>query len=187
MEPIALTTDPGEGASMKNQTNPMQRPNCQPPALNRCRKCGATRRDAECTAARPVAVHPRASETGPTRAGDSQKRRWPSDENSLAGLPPPAPCSTISIEQLICRTVVPRDATRTSTKHGDEFKLLISLDVFGGRSRARTYDPLIKSQLLYQLSYAPSRHQSGGPTVGDAYLSVAYLSGTRSAAFTHCR
>src|SRR5271163_4471759 len=25
----------------------------------------------------------------------------------------------------------------------------------GGRSRARTYDPLIKSQLLYQLSYAP--------------------------------
>ena len=27
--------------------------------------------------------------------------------------------------------------------------------VFGGRSRTRTYDPLIKSQLLYQLSYAP--------------------------------
>ncbi len=26
---------------------------------------------------------------------------------------------------------------------------------FGGRSRIRTYDPLIKSQLLYQLSYAP--------------------------------
>src|SRR4051794_6924143 len=25
----------------------------------------------------------------------------------------------------------------------------------GGRSRDRTYDPLIKSQLLYQLSYAP--------------------------------
>ncbi len=25
----------------------------------------------------------------------------------------------------------------------------------GGRSRVRTYDPLIKSQLLYQLSYAP--------------------------------
>ncbi len=25
----------------------------------------------------------------------------------------------------------------------------------GGRSRIRTYDPLIKSQLLYQLSYAP--------------------------------
>ena len=26
----------------------------------------------------------------------------------------------------------------------------------GGRSRIRTYDPLIKSQLLYQLSYAPA-------------------------------
>ncbi len=26
----------------------------------------------------------------------------------------------------------------------------------GGRTRARTWDPLIKSQLLYQLSYAPS-------------------------------
>ena len=25
----------------------------------------------------------------------------------------------------------------------------------GGRTRARTVDPLIKSQLLYQLSYAP--------------------------------
>jgi hypothetical protein len=25
----------------------------------------------------------------------------------------------------------------------------------GGRTRARTLDPLIKSQLLYQLSYAP--------------------------------
>ncbi len=28
--------------------------------------------------------------------------------------------------------------------------------LFGGRSRIRTYDPLIKSQLLYQLSYAPA-------------------------------
>ena len=26
----------------------------------------------------------------------------------------------------------------------------------GGRTRIRTLDPLIKSQLLYQLSYAPS-------------------------------
>ncbi len=26
---------------------------------------------------------------------------------------------------------------------------------FGGRTRIRTLDPLIKSQLLYQLSYAP--------------------------------
>ena len=28
--------------------------------------------------------------------------------------------------------------------------------MIGGRSRIRTYDPLIKSQLLYQLSYAPA-------------------------------
>jgi hypothetical protein len=27
--------------------------------------------------------------------------------------------------------------------------------LLGGRSRTRTYDPLIKSQLLYHLSYAP--------------------------------
>src|SRR5438067_11457408 len=28
-------------------------------------------------------------------------------------------------------------------------------DLIGGRTRTRTWDPLIKSQLLYQLSYAP--------------------------------
>jgi hypothetical protein len=28
-------------------------------------------------------------------------------------------------------------------------------DINGGRTRTRTWDPLIKSQLLYQLSYAP--------------------------------
>ena len=28
--------------------------------------------------------------------------------------------------------------------------------IVGGRTRARTWDPLIKSQLLYQLSYAPA-------------------------------
>src|SRR5665213_1237888 len=32
----------------------------------------------------------------------------------------------------------------------------VSIDCDGGRSRIRTYDPLIKSQLLYQLSYAPA-------------------------------
>ena len=30
------------------------------------------------------------------------------------------------------------------------------LEIIGGRSRTRTYDPLIKSQLLYHLSYAPA-------------------------------
>jgi len=29
------------------------------------------------------------------------------------------------------------------------------LDFIGGRTRTRTLDPLIKSQLLYHLSYAP--------------------------------
>lgn len=33
-------------------------------------------------------------------------------------------------------------------------KLLYFLGKFGGRTWARTKDPLIKSQLLYQLSYA---------------------------------
>ncbi len=32
----------------------------------------------------------------------------------------------------------------------------------GGCSRFRTYDPLIKSQLLYQLSYAPAPNR-GAP------------------------
>ena len=31
-----------------------------------------------------------------------------------------------------------------------------NFDLNGGCSRIRTYDPLIKSQLLYQLSYAPA-------------------------------
>jgi hypothetical protein len=33
-------------------------------------------------------------------------------------------------------------------------------DLIGGRTRTRTLDPLIKSQLLYQLSYAPD-HPAG--------------------------
>ncbi len=34
---------------------------------------------------------------------------------------------------------------------------------FGSRSWTRTNDPLINSQLLYQLSYpGPTRHDSGG-------------------------
>ena len=33
--------------------------------------------------------------------------------------------------------------------------------VYGGRTWARTKDPLIKSQLLYQLSYASESRRSG--------------------------
>jgi hypothetical protein len=32
----------------------------------------------------------------------------------------------------------------------------------GGRTRTRTWDPLIKSQLLYQLSYAPGMPARAG-------------------------
>ena len=40
----------------------------------------------------------------------------------------------------------------------DGFRLTayVCLGIVGGRSRTRTYDPLIKSQLLYHLSYAPA-------------------------------
>ena len=34
-------------------------------------------------------------------------------------------------------------------------KPLYAAYIFGGRTGTRTLDPLIKSQLLYQLSYAP--------------------------------
>jgi hypothetical protein len=34
-------------------------------------------------------------------------------------------------------------------------------DFAGGRTRTRTLDPLIKSQLLYQLSYAPCASCAG--------------------------
>ncbi len=39
---------------------------------------------------------------------------------------------------------------------------VISNDYAGGRTRARTWDPLIKSQLLYQLSYAPAKPAGAG-------------------------
>ena len=40
---------------------------------------------------------------------------------------------------------------------------------FGGCSRIRTYDPLIKSQLLYQLSYAPIRSNPHGSAWAGGY------------------
>jgi hypothetical protein len=45
-------------------------------------------------------------------------------------------------------------------------------DLGGGRNRARTCDPLIKSQLLYQLSYAPSRPE-GRPGQGPTGVSLS--------------
>jgi hypothetical protein len=40
------------------------------------------------------------------------------------------------------------------------------VDSIGGRTRTRTWDPLIKSQLLYQLSYAPARLDGSAPHDG---------------------
>ena len=37
------------------------------------------------------------------------------------------------------------------------FRFPLTHQKHGGRSRTRTYDPLIKSQLLYRLSYAPGK------------------------------
>ena len=42
-------------------------------------------------------------------------------------------------------------------------KKFITIYILGGRTRARTWDPLIKSQLLYQLSYAPGLPSAGNP------------------------
>ena len=42
-------------------------------------------------------------------------------------------------------------------------QLFIFKDIFGGRTRTRTWDPLIKSQLLYQLSYAPGSPMRARP------------------------
>ena len=44
--------------------------------------------------------------------------------------------------------------------HPIKLSILLSFLTDGGRNRIRTYDPLIKSQLLYQLSYAPIRSRT---------------------------
>ena len=40
------------------------------------------------------------------------------------------------------------------------------LEGLGGRTRARTWDPMIKSHLLYQLSYAPGTWSGKPPQEG---------------------
>jgi hypothetical protein len=42
---------------------------------------------------------------------------------------------------------------------------IVCAGVSGGRTRIRTLDPLIKSQLLYQLSYAPDAPCGEAPQV----------------------
>ena len=50
------------------------------------------------------------------------------------------------------RSQIPAESARKSAI----WKMPGSRGLDGGRTRARTWDPLIKSQLLYQLSYAPA-------------------------------
>ncbi len=51
-------------------------------------------------------------------------------------------------------------------KNGRRFNLPQIIPDFGEPSRARTCDPLIKSQLLYQLSYRPVRWNAKNYTCG---------------------
>ena len=59
------------------------------------------------------------------------------------------------------------------------FDLLKSLffDLFGGRTRTRTWDPLIKSQLLYQLSYAPGISPPPAVRAGSCSKAGSYCPG----------
>ena len=61
----------------------------------------------------------------------------------------------------VCRLLdLPPDQVMMAAAHNSDF--------VGGRSRTRTYGPLIKSQLLYQLSYAPPRNRAGTGPVAKA-------------------
>jgi hypothetical protein len=47
------------------------------------------------------------------------------------------------------------DASRSASAPHEATLAVSVIEGIGGRTRTRTLDPLIKSQLLYQLSYAP--------------------------------
>ena len=49
-------------------------------------------------------------------------------------------------------------------------------DFAGGRAGTRTQNPLIKSQLLCQLSYAPAGCRNHGDSIGVVKLDAARLS-----------
>jgi hypothetical protein len=61
-----------------------------------------------------------------------------------------------------CQRIKPAKPAKSRT-FGRDRKYPICRNMGGGRTRARTWDPLIKSQLLYQLSYAPGLPSAGGP------------------------
>ncbi len=62
-----------------------------------------------------------------------------------------------------CSQKLPKNAVRRRRFPAKLWIIDILQDVSGGRTRARTWDPLIKSQLLYQLSYAPGLPSAGSP------------------------
>ena len=71
---------------------------------------------------------------------------------------PHGPMARVAVETYLkARLESVRTPTDRSPERGRNVWNVYSLiDLFvGGRSRIRTYDPLIKSQLLYHLSYAP--------------------------------
>ena len=57
----------------------------------------------------------------------------------------------------------PRNVRRNSPCLKDKYVSDINILNHGGRTRTRTWDPLIKSQLLYQLSYAPGSPLRASP------------------------
>lgn len=59
----------------------------------------------------------------------------------------------------VSRRATAKSVARDPVCPAEEFKKALAGQSLkdGGRTRARTWDPLIKSQLLYQLSYAPER------------------------------
>ena len=62
-----------------------------------------------------------------------------------------------------------------------------SLILLGGRTRARTWDPLIKSQLLYQLSYAPGTGPEKGHRKSGSFSKATFRCPARLWAFPGLR
>ena len=63
---------------------------------------------------------------------------------------------------VVLRGVLGRNSRKTPARHRQgAARHLKVVEINGGRSRTRTCDPLIKSQLLYQLSYAPRPPKTG--------------------------
>ena len=96
------------------------------------------------------------------RAGGNAKIATDEVDKALAKVPAVSGSGAQASPGLDNDTVRVLDQAETlATKAGDSFVLF--REDFGGRARARTVDPMIKSHLLYQLSYSPPSlgYQSG--------------------------